>query len=528
MKSNKLLFVPLLALLFGLSNSAQPFGRYSLDGSNTIWFIQITDSHIDNVLADYEEDNFQWVLGEAAAIINPYFIVNTGDLTDSTSDKLPYYGVGPIEDEWKRYRGFLDATKISPDFYFDIPGNHDAYNDGGLKFYLKYSLQGSTTGRTQHSWRIDTPTQSFHFFNGADPANDGKQWPSDNAEFTDGELDEVKSFLATNGDAEFQMAFTHHPLKNVKNYEKFREIMINNSANYYACGHAHDYVVEIDDYDVVQTRINSLGQSKENNFAIWAVDNNCVTMTVFNARSAFPLVVITAPADTFIGPGDTELNPHIPTISRNCAKSPVRALVFDSGIINSIGFQIDGGAWEDMYQRESNPYQWRGYFDATKLAAGKHEITVQATGLTPGSSKNQFLVDDIPCELGEEDPDEPIISDDDDDIIADDDDNDDNDDVPVDDDDDSDDVPVDDDDDRALDVGGDDDNTIEEDGGIEDGGEDEGGREEGGDVETPEALEDTDAEEREEEEKDNQDAKKEGKVSEIGVEEEEGCACRVR
>ena len=110
------LFILLLVMAAAMpANAGDPGAAYLLDGSNTIWFIQIADTHIDNILADFEEENLQWVFTDAVENINPYFMVNTGDLTDSTTANIPYYGSGPHEEEWEKYRAFIDDAGFAPE-----------------------------------------------------------------------------------------------------------------------------------------------------------------------------------------------------------------------------------------------------------------------------------------------------------------------------------------------------------------------------------------------------------------------------
>jgi hypothetical protein len=255
-----------------------------------------------------------------------------------------------------------------PDFYFDVPGNHDAYGEAALTHYLNFSVQGKDTGTTQQSWRVDFPQQSLHFFSVATPANDGMQWPFDNVEFSQAELDEVKGFLQANGDAEFQMGFGHHDYLNAKKAADMEALFTQHHVSYYSHGHSHDLKITMDGGDkILRYRIDALGQSKGSNVAIWAVDNYAVTVDVRDARAAWPRVIVTAPADAEVDWGNKVTNPHNPPVPKGCTAAPVRALVFDPQSVLGVTFAIDNGAQTAMAPRKSNPFQWRGEFDATGL-----------------------------------------------------------------------------------------------------------------------------------------------------------------
>jgi len=397
-----------LALAVPSVAPAQTLGKYLSDGSNVVWFIQITDTHINSTgLVGWYPDSLPWALGECTQNVNPSFIVVTGDLTDHTCGSLGSYLGAPCDEEWEEYRQILDDHGMTPDLYFDVPGNHDSYGEGALTHYLKYSMQGADTGTTQQSWRVDFPQQSLHFFSVATPGNDGAQWPFDNVEFTSAEIDEVKAFLQTNSDAGFQMGFGHHDYKGAKKASEMDGLFQQYKVTYYSHGHNHDLKLTTEGDNVLRFRIDALGQSKGDNLAIWAVDNLAATVNIFDARSGWPKVVVTAPADQEIDWGGKVRNPHNVPVPKSCAAAPVRALVFDPQSVLSVSFSIDNGNAVAMAPRQSNPFQWRGTFDATGLPVGKHTVTVETTASGNASATNEFFVEDAPCDLGPEDPDVP-------------------------------------------------------------------------------------------------------------------------
>ena len=366
------------------------------------WFAWITDTHIDTLLSPSEESRLAWAVGDAVSVVRPYFIVVTGDLTDSTDGVI--YGTGPHEEEWTSYRGILDAAGMGPEYYLDLPGNHDAYGDGELVYYRRHSVLGSSDDATQHQWRLDLPFGSYHFVGVATPANDGRQWPWDNKEFTDAELAQTAEFFAANRDTDLTLVFGHHDFTGVSRGGVLEDQMIEAGAAYYFHGHEHDVGVRVGRGNILRLRISSLGQAWNDHFAVVAVDANALSYAVVSADDPWPLIVVTAPVDARLGPGNDTIDPYAPPVPTRCAEAPVRALVFDEGAVTAVRFRWDDGGWTDMARWPAEEAQWRGRFDARTLTAGLHTLTVQAVGSRTRAVEIQVDTVDGACDLGPEDP----------------------------------------------------------------------------------------------------------------------------
>ena len=74
-------FVPVTAMAMNPAGA-----RYLEDTDQIFWFVHITDSHIGmdylNILDRPDMERLQWAVEELDTIVDPAFIVNTGDLTD--------------------------------------------------------------------------------------------------------------------------------------------------------------------------------------------------------------------------------------------------------------------------------------------------------------------------------------------------------------------------------------------------------------------------------------------------------------
>ena len=207
-RPSPLCFLPLSA---GDPHSAY----YSPDTDKLLWFIHASDIHM-GTSGSTDSTNLQWLTGQARNVINPSFIVVTGDLTDSTNGNIFGYPNGPYQAEWDQYKNIL-SRRVNANIYFDIPGNHDAYNDQYFNYYLANSVQGRATGRTQASWTRTGSRGKYHFLgiNTADNTGDPFSifWPyGDNAGLDSSELSFISGEMTANPDAKLTLVFGHHPL----------------------------------------------------------------------------------------------------------------------------------------------------------------------------------------------------------------------------------------------------------------------------------------------------------------------------
>ena len=258
----RLFFQPLLISLVififpYLSIAGNPHGAYYHWSSDRLfWFMIISDSHI-GAGGSQDTDYLNWAVNEAREVIDPLFIVNAGDLTDSTNGGV--IPNGPYQEEWDMYRQILDAAGIDATFYFDIPGNHDAYNDANFAYYLANSIQGSAFDSTQHSWVRKFPFGSYHFLGVCTAGNDGAPfsiWPwddyGDHAGLDEGELSFIESQLINHPDAELTLIFGHHPFEAgysslidtglTYGLESLLDLINDYGVSQYGFGHTHDSV----------------------------------------------------------------------------------------------------------------------------------------------------------------------------------------------------------------------------------------------------------------------------------------------
>ena len=374
--------------------------RYNPLGNEIFWFIHASDLHI-GMSGSNDTARLQWLVTTARTVIQPSFIVATGDLTDSTNGNWLGLPDGPYQAEWDQYKAIVDGAGAGPAFFYDIPGNHDAYSDATFAYYRANSVQGRATKGTQVSWTRDFGYGKYHFLGVNSAGNDGRafslEFPwGDYAGLDTTELAFIENQLALNADARLTFAFGHHPVTDTGagddtwlfyGHQDFIRALDTARASAYNYGHTHDtsqslftgnsYTGSMFNGGIHYNNVASLGKSSALNYTLMAVDSDGVS-SVTRTVNSWPVVLITAPVDKYVG---SAVNPYAYSVPASSANF-VRALVFDTGTITQVRFRVDSGTtWYPMTRVGGSPV-WQGAWNASALAAGNHTIEVQATGTT--------------------------------------------------------------------------------------------------------------------------------------------------
>ena len=410
-------FFPLLVITFWVSflpslAFAGQKSYYHPHANRLFWFMIVSDTHIGyNGVNSTCSQNLTWAVTQGRQVIAPQFIVNTGDLTDSTNGG--FFPNGPHQAEWDKYRQILDNAGLDASSYYDIPGNHDAYNDKTFAYYRANSMQGRATGATQPSWVKQFPYGRYHFMGVCTPGNDGAPfsiWPSDNygdhAGLDATELAFIQGELAKYPDAQLTLAFGHHPFEAdyyssedtglTYGLSPFLSLINNYLVSLYGFGHTHNYRENFYYQNlangVYYMNVASLGKSDHNHYAVMAVDGNGLSM-VPAQKGIWPLVLITAPVDRCLGDCANPFTYEVPQSPAN----PIRALTFDSNPVTQVQFRIDGSDnWQDMQRIDGTPI-WEGHWNASTASPGSHFIEVRAQGSTLAWDQVQTVVNpDLP------------------------------------------------------------------------------------------------------------------------------------
>ena len=390
-----LLFIAMPALDAGTPRGAY----YSTDTDKVFWFVQASDTHIGASGSD-DTNRLQWLVTTGRTVINPSFIVVTGDLTDSTNGNWLGIPNGPYQAEWDAYKTILSNAGMTSGFYYDIPGNHDAYNDRYFAYYLANSVQGRATGRTQLSWTRSFGFGTYHFLGVNSSGNTGAAFSigfpyGDPAGLDVGELAFIEDELAKHSTANLTFVFGHHPVTDTGasgdtwlfyGQQQFIAGLDSAGASSYDYGHTHEtsqthftgngYTGTMANGGMQYLNVASLAKSSSSQYRVVAVDCDGVS-SVTQTVGTWPVVLVTAPVAKYVG---AALNPYAYTVSNGPA-NPIRALVFDAAAVSSVSFRIDGSAvWQPMARVAGSAALWNGAWNASALAAGEHTIEVRAVG----------------------------------------------------------------------------------------------------------------------------------------------------
>ena len=193
------------------------------------------------------------------------------------------------------------------------------------------------------------------------------------------------------------LVFGHHPVTDTGasddtwlfyGHQEFISALDDNRASTYNYGHTHDYsqalftgnayTGSMANGGIHYYNVKSLGKDSGSYYSVVAIDCNGLS-SMTPSSGAWPVVLITAPVDKYIGGA---VNPYAYTVPASSANF-VRALVFDTAASPQVSYRIDGGTtWYPMTRVASGSPVWQGPWNASGLAPGDHTIEVRAVSAT--------------------------------------------------------------------------------------------------------------------------------------------------
>jgi len=377
----------------GTARAANPFtATYSQERESIFWILHISDPHIgaSAIEGPNASEHLAWALGEAIDVIDPAFVVDTGDLVDGSINGIP--ATGQSQEEWDDYAGMVAEAGLEPDFYLDLAGNHDGYGDIGLTYYLNNSLNGVYAGAPYREVWLSFPFGDYLLY-GVNTAGNGSDIFVEAPAYTEDQVAALTAALDPSEAAELVLLFGHHRITRPDNSAVVVTLANNNGAFWFH-GHEHEYGSYIEE-GVVSAQVDCLGKKDTDNLAVIAVDHNSVSYMATSSEEPWPLVVVTAPADSRLDSGDA--NPYAYEVCTTGTRNPVRALVFDAAVVTAVSFTAGGAAPVAMTQDADNPRLWYGEWDTTGLPVGETQLTVAAEGTNVHASTITVRLADVRC-----------------------------------------------------------------------------------------------------------------------------------
>ncbi len=352
--------------------------HYGRGTANTFWFMHIADSHIGAtpIEGPNASEHLEVALNDAVEVIQPAFVVNTGDVCDGSLGLIP--ASGQSQQEWDEYAAIFTGAGMTPDFYFDLPGNHDGYGDEGMTFYLANSLLGQTHDRLYTWWSVDMPKGEYFFF-GLNSAGDGSPPFVEDPEITDDELDALESALDEHAAAELIFTLGHHRLDEPDGGAALVDLLQAHEVGYYLHGHKHDYEEYLEDEGtVVVNEVDSLGKANHENLAVGVIDHNALSYRATDVVDPWPLVIISAPVSASLRDHPDEAHPYAYEVCKDRPDNPVRALIFSDEPPAQVTVDIGGVVQGELSLVSPWTALWQAELDTSSLGDGPHEITVTA------------------------------------------------------------------------------------------------------------------------------------------------------
>jgi MYXO-CTERM domain-containing protein len=398
----------LLVTAAGAAGAGPSNAHYARGTENVFWFIHVSDIHIGSPLYGDHKAHAQLVLTEAVDVIQPWFVVATGDLVDGALNSIPT--LGQSQKEWDDYIAIYETAGMTPDFFFDLPGNHDGYGDVGMDHYLANSLLGRTHDRLYTSWTVEIPAGEYLFF-GLNSAGNGSGSFFEDPEFTTDEIEELEQTLQSHASARLAFLLGHHGLNGPANGGQVSAALEAAGGGYYLHGHEHEYEEYLASNDtIVVNQVDSLAAADHNNLGVGVVDHDAFIYRATGTTTPWPHVMVTAPVGIDLRDGGQ--NPYAYEVCKDRADNPIRAMVFVDTAPTEVSAQVGTAPAVSMTPSASSPNLWTAEVDTTGLVAGVHDVTVTATvGGETSFHKIRTTFVDGPCDVLSEDPPPPPVPD---------------------------------------------------------------------------------------------------------------------
>lgn len=148
-------------------------------------------------------------------------------------------------------------------------------------------------------------------------------------------------------------------------------------------GHTHYWQVANDGRNVFATT-RSIGDPEGGppGYTLAAFDGNDFAATYRSIEDRGPLVLITHPREAILATGPSHVVNGV---------DEVRALVWSTGAVQRVEFNVDQGAWTAMEYDSAR--WWRASLPAYRLAKGTHRLVVRVVAAQAAENAIDFAVD---------------------------------------------------------------------------------------------------------------------------------------
>ncbi|KAF9411815.1 Transmembrane protein 62 [Podila epigama] len=276
------------------------------------YFVQVSDLHI-STFRKASTSNFYTFLSTALPLIDPAFVVVTGDLTDAKDKQL----VGSMQylDEWITYKDALDESgvlkKRNGTFWHDLRGNHDCFNvpDWNSKENLYAEMSATKTPGFMFDVRADYGKYGFIGIDACPKPGPARPYNFFGL-FETPDMDNLAKRLSLSQGNNHTFVFSHYPVTTTmfgrtSAGESFADL--SKSFSVYMCGHLHKLKWGLGDalqaYQPTHFLELEVGDMKQNGlYRIMVVDHDMISFAdVSMPMTTIPSAILPAhPEDAYI------------------------------------------------------------------------------------------------------------------------------------------------------------------------------------------------------------------------------------
>ena len=343
-------------------------------GDALVW-VQVTDDHQSRGSCD---DRGHYAAFLAAMqyihdVIQPDFVVNTGDLAD---DECPH---GQHQDDWDDYKNAVINAGYTSANYYDLVGNHDANKDPDYASYLANSISGVADGQTMRTWTRQVGDFTYAFVGALTSAS-----TSEEGYFLQPAFDWTQTQLQSVNDDTEVFVLAHHADfdLNCKPHAMATDVGLLTPGglvdtfkpNAYVGGHVH-VDCERDDHNtrLITTYCEFFGEEDtppdhSGRMRIFVLTNEISANKPKFVVGHGSQVIITFPQDQRLAV------PRSPNGHMVSGPTTITAMAFGTTAPN-LQMAIDGGTPVAMTTTDNRTFN--ATFDFGTVAAGTHTIAVQ-------------------------------------------------------------------------------------------------------------------------------------------------------
>ncbi|KAF9310747.1 Transmembrane protein 62 [Podila horticola] len=283
---------------------------------NIFYFVQVSDLHI-STFRKASTANFYTFLSTALPLVDPAFVVVTGDLTDAKDQQL----VGSMQylDEWVTYKNALEESgvlkKRNGTFWHDLRGNHDCFNvpDWGSKENMYADMSATKTPGFMFDVKTDYGKYGFIGIDACPKPGPARPYNFFGL-FETPDMDSLARRLTLSQGNNHTFVFSHYPVTTTmfgqtSTGASFADL--SRSFSVYMCGHLHKLKWGLGDalqaYQPTHFLELEVGDMKQNGlYRIMVVDHDMISFTdVSMPMTTIPPAILPAhPDDAFVEEGD--------------------------------------------------------------------------------------------------------------------------------------------------------------------------------------------------------------------------------